>query len=347
MNIFSENKLLSLVKRELKKGGAGLTSSQIDAVENIEGMKSKGSEIDNTTLLTVGDRVDNKLDIDFNLLTSSGASGSTYFNNYPIPLASKLKQINIKADIGTTVNLYVYTIEDSGGGIYVFTKLYEYASFITTSSVHTEYITDTYEIPQGAFIGIKQDSNFYYRVATNASFKLGSASIQSTEMAFDYSIQSGSAEFKDKFDSLDNDIRIVSSNISTVSDDTNVKLHKTSLFETTFNNLDDFTVVNWNATSNKAIPTALGIDNYLWLDKRYHVDNISYDFQVKLYNDTVAVFQFYTSIGTGYGKMRIDIPNSKLEITAYSGDGVISSKILNFTITNGEIYRVQLKRTDG
>ena len=320
-----------------------LTGAEIEsALLKANSITSSASEIDSAITKVINTRVDTSYPVDFTTLTSSGVAGSTYFNNVPLVKEGVLKELRIKTYINTTLKLYAYSITNNGSGVYTFTKLHEFGTFIADSTEFTIEITDDYIIPTGSFIGVYSDSNFYHKVQSNSSFRLGASAIQNAIMAFDFNIQTGTAEIPDNIDTL---LRYKKDILELQN--AYITLKKTNLFQTNFTDLSAFTSVNWTASGNKAKPSVLGINNYLWLNKRYHTDNISYDFQIKLYSDTVAVFQFYSSIALGYGKIRIDVPNNKLEITAYGGDGVIASRTLGFSISSGEVYRVQLKRVDG
>lgn len=99
--------------------------------------------------------------IDFTPLTTTSGAGSIFINSVPVTTAGSLTSLRIKTTVGATVTAYVYTVSGTSGS-FVFTLLHTYPTFVTTAATHTQAITDTFNVPVGALIGIMSSANIFY-----------------------------------------------------------------------------------------------------------------------------------------------------------------------------------------
>ena len=313
------------------------TSVQIDAV--VVGATVTGVEISKATNYVNGNAEITSYPIDFTPLVSRAGANAIYMNNNPVSSSGHLKSLRVKSDVGTTITSYIYNVSGTSGS-YSFTLLHTYEAKVITAIEETLTYTDTYEIPVGAYIALKSTSNLYFKSATYASKKIGATTDQNVILAFDFVVEKAEASLDSKLIGINNNITELKTK----------KFNKSILYKNPMIALSDFEQVNWSATSVGLSPTVSAETSYLWLKKKYHIEDILYSFDIVLRTGSIFVIEFESlTYPQGNGKFKINFATNKLEIyNDVSGvETLVSNTTISFSLVDNTKYTIQIKKQNG
>ena len=306
----------------------------------IAGLTVTGEEINEATNYVNGNAEITSYPINFTPLVSSSGMNNIYMNNNPISSVGSLKSLRVKSDIGSTITAYVYTVSGTSGS-YSFTLLHTYEAKVTTAIEETLTYTDTYEIPIGAYIAVGNTSDFYFASNTYASKRVGATTDQDVILAFDFVIE------KQGDVSLDLKITDINNNINELK---KKKFNKSVLYKNPMTALSDFEQVNWSVVSGGLAPTVSTETSYLWLKKKYHLEDILYSFDIVLRTASIFVIEFESlTYPQGNGKFKINFATNKLEIyNDVSGvETLVSNTTISFALVDNTKYTIQIKKQNG
>lgn len=282
---------------------------------------------------------------DFTPLTLTGGANTVYINKVPLTTSGKLSSIRIKTTVGSTVTVYAYSVVTTPS--LTFTLQHTYATFVTTSTTHTQTILDTFTVQAGQYIAVKSTSNISYALVGGGVWSVtGGSSVSVMTMAYDFLINERlNAALTGRVRTLEVTQAVSVSDVADLKagkHPAQVQLKTAILYRNTMQSLSEFNQTGWSISGGAAVPSDTGSSKKLWLQKRYHINPRKMTLEVTLLSNSVFYIDCLPiDYVQGNGAFVIDAVQNKLIVLDQTGAQVASGTI-SYSLVSGRRYTVSL-----
>jgi len=253
-----------------------------------------------------------------------------------------------KATVGSVITFVVGVLRNNLSTNQVMEIIHSYAPITTTSVFQVHNIDDGFVIPAGAYVGLSlaTGSRIFYVVGGAGSSMLitkGTLAVAST---------TNTIRFAYDFTGYESDQYKVSNKISLIESATKLNfsnkkrtLDRCVLFKDEFSALTNFTAPTWSLVAGGVSPSAVGVANALFLNRKYHVDQRDLLLECTLASDDVLAIDCTTITMTqGLGSVRIDVAANIITIHKGVTNVLVAQQTLPFTWIAGRRYGIYLSR---